>query len=176
MSDIDDLEKSFKNIDIEDNCLSGSDSASETREALNLEDLLESNNLPNNSNNFNLNSNINFEINIAELEAKLVALKAEGNLVFPILETIQENNIAFANSNISNMANNFKPEYLNCVPQFDGNPCELNRYLATCKSLIDNFYDVANANCFQNIYLINSLIGKLSGNARLVVNVQNVSS
>ncbi|XP_048522609.1 uncharacterized protein LOC125504520 [Dendroctonus ponderosae] len=70
----------------------------------------------------------------------------------------------------------FKPEYLSCVPQFDGNPSELNRFLATCKSIIDNFYNARDVNCFQNTYLLNSLIGKLTGNARLVVNVQNVST
>lgn len=70
----------------------------------------------------------------------------------------------------------FKPEYLNCVPVFNGNPSELNRFLAICKSLIDTFYDIANPQCFQNIYLLNSLIGKLSGNAKLIVNVQNVTN
>lgn len=32
-----------------------------------------------------------------------------------------------------NMAH-FKPEYLKCVPEFDGNPNDLNRYLSTCQS------------------------------------------
>lgn len=27
-----------------------------------------------------------------------------------------------------------KPGHLNCVPTFDGNPLELNRYLAICES------------------------------------------
>lgn len=70
----------------------------------------------------------------------------------------------------------FKPEYLNCVPQFDGNPNELNRYLSTCESLISSFYNAAEPDCFQNVYLINSLIGKLKGNAQLVVNIQNVTT
>ncbi|XP_071052902.1 uncharacterized protein [Onthophagus taurus] len=69
-----------------------------------------------------------------------------------------------------------KPEYLNCVPQFAGNPNELIRYIQTCQSLITAFYDVSKPNDFQNIYLLHSLIGKLTGNARLVVNIQNVST
>lgn len=70
----------------------------------------------------------------------------------------------------------FKPEYLNCVAQFDGNPNELNRFLSSCESIITNFYDNANVNNFQNVFLLNSLINKLTGNARVVVNIQNVST
>lgn len=70
----------------------------------------------------------------------------------------------------------FKPEYLQCVPQFDGNPNDLNRYLTTCQSLIDNFYNVSNPLDFQNTFLLNSLIGKLSGTAKIVVNIQNIST
>lgn len=74
-----------------------------------------------------------------------------------------------------NMAE-FKSEYLKCVPIFDGDPNELNRYLTTCESIINNFYDLRNPNSFQNVYLLNSLVSKLSGNAKLVVNIQNVST
>lgn len=88
-------------------------------------------------------------------------------------------NIEKSNSNIrsskSAMAQ-FKPEYLNCVPIFDGSPNDLNRYLATCQSLIDTFYDVVNPQIFQNVYLLNCLVGKLSGQAKLVVNIQNVTT
>ncbi|KAJ8977117.1 hypothetical protein NQ317_005245 [Molorchus minor] len=70
----------------------------------------------------------------------------------------------------------FKSEYLKCVPQFDGNPNELNRYLSTCESLISHFYDPTNPNNFENIYLLNSLVSKLTGNARLVTNIQSVTT
>ena len=69
------------------------------------------------------------------------------------------------------MANEFKPEYLNFVPAFDGDPTELNRFLSTCQTLIDNFYKQAIGNCFYNTYLLNSLINKLTGNARLMINI-----
>lgn len=65
----------------------------------------------------------------------------------------------------------FKPEFLNCVPNFDGNPNDLYRYLSVCESLINTFYNNANLADFQNVYLLNSLISKLSGNAKLVVNI-----
>lgn len=81
-------------------------------------------------------------------------------------------------SNIERLINmaQFKPEYLNCVPSFDGNPNDLNRYLATCQSLVDNFYDNANPYNFQNTYLLNSLVGKLTGQAKLIINIQNVTT
>ncbi|KAH1022174.1 hypothetical protein HUJ04_011606, partial [Dendroctonus ponderosae] len=89
-----------------------------------------------------------------------------------------------SNNNNINKISNFnkslkmllKPECLNCVPTFDGNPTELNRYLAIWESIISNFYDATNPNNFQNVYLLNSLIGKLTGNARLVINIQAVST
>lgn len=70
----------------------------------------------------------------------------------------------------------FKVEYLNCVPTFDGNPNDLNRFLNICDSLINQFYDAANPNNFQNTFLLNSLVSKLSGSAKLVVNIQNVNT
>lgn len=104
----------------------------------------------------------NLEVNLENLESNLNLGNLESNLNLNIIENLT--------------MSQFKPEYLNCVPQFDGNASELNRYLATCKSLIDNFYDQTQPNLFQNIYLLNCLIGKLTGNARLVVNVQNVKT
>lgn len=79
------------------------------------------------------------------------------------------------NTNLINMSQ-FKTEYLNCVPQFNGDPNELNRYLSICESLIANFYKHENPNDFQNTYLLNSLISKLTGNAKVIVNIQNVST
>ena len=70
----------------------------------------------------------------------------------------------------------FKPEYLKCVPVFDGNPNDLNRYISTCQSIIDSFYNLTTPQSFQNVYLLNSLVGKLTGQAKLIVNIQNVST
>lgn len=70
----------------------------------------------------------------------------------------------------------FKTEYLKCVPEFDGNPAELQRYLSTSENIINAFYDVNNLNNFQNSYIINSLINKLTGTAKIVINIQNVRS
>jgi len=42
--------------------------------------------------------------------------------------------------------------------------------------LIDNFYNTANQRDFQNVFLLNSLIGKLTGTAKIIVNIQNVTT
>jgi len=70
----------------------------------------------------------------------------------------------------------FKAEYLNCIPTFDGKPNDLQRYLAVCQSVIDAFYKPNQPNDFQNIYLLNCIIGKLTGNAKLVLGTQNVTT
>lgn len=79
------------------------------------------------------------------------------------------------NNRKSTMAQ-FKPEYLSCIPQFDGNPNDLNRYLAVCQSIINSFYIEADPNNFQNVYLLNCLIGKLTGNAKLVLGIQTINT
>lgn len=76
----------------------------------------------------------------------------------------------------ANMSQAFNSEYLKCVPVFDGNPNDLNRYLAVCEAIINEFYDNTNPGSFKNIYLLNSLISKLQGNAKLVINIQNVAT
>ena len=70
----------------------------------------------------------------------------------------------------------FKLEYVNCVPQFDGNLNELNRYLATCESIINSFYDAKYPDSFLNVYLLNSLLGEVTGNAKLIVNILNAAT
>lgn len=63
----------------------------------------------------------------------------------------------------------FKPEYLNCLPEFRGNPNDLNRFNET---LINLFYDVGNLKNFQNIYSLNSIVSKLKGKANAFVKIQ----
>nr|XP_023027954.1 uncharacterized protein LOC111515995 [Leptinotarsa decemlineata] len=90
-----------------------------------------------------------------------------------------DSSVSLPNSSSSSniiMANQFNSEYLRCVPEFDGNPNDLNRYLAVCDSIINTFYNVAEPTSFQNVYLLNCLISKLSGNAKVVANIQNVSN
>lgn len=96
-------------------------------------------------------------------------------LEIPLVTKEEVNSLSIKILSSFNMAQ-FKPEYLKCVPEFDGNPNDLNRYLSTCQSLIDNFYNSANQRDFQNVFLLNSLIGKLTGTAKIIVNIQNVTT
>ena len=66
----------------------------------------------------------------------------------------------------------FKVEYLNCVPNFDGNPNDLQEFLDSAESIIDTFFDVSNPTCFQNIYVFKSISNKLTGSAKTAVNIQ----
>lgn len=81
-----------------------------------------------------------------------------------------------SNQNLQTNMATFNPEYLKCVPVFDGNPNDLNRYLTVCEAIINEFYDNTNSRSFKNVYLLNSLISKLQGNAKLVINIQNVGT
>ncbi|KAJ8967270.1 hypothetical protein NQ314_002998 [Rhamnusium bicolor] len=113
-------------------------------------------------------------------EVKNLPSISQNNSLHILESNIQTSN-QIINSKISLTSENqimaqFKPEYLSCVPQFDGNPNELNRVLSTCDSVITAFYDATNPNNFHNVYLLNSLIGKLTGSAKVVVNIQSVTT
>lgn len=101
-------------------------------------------------------------------------LETEGKL---IKELVIQVDSVFNKNNQVNMPNEiFKAEYLNCIPDFDGNPNELGRYLATCESILAKFYNRTDEGCFHNSYLLHSFLSKLKGNARLVINIHNVET
>lgn len=148
MSNIDEIINRLNNLNLQANNLSPStDSTSQSEEVIRL---------------------INQALNNTETESSAAG----------ITESIITNNSqqTSLNSNTVIMATSFKPEYLNCVPHFDGNPNDLNRYLSVCQSLIDTFYKANEPHNFQNVYLLNCIIGKLTGNAKLVLGTQNVNT
>lgn len=103
-----------------------------------------------------------------------------GSASYSHIQEIQEvqsniNNTLSVSSNQIKMPE-FKAEYLNCIPTFDGKPNDLHRYLVVCQSVIDTFYKPNQPNDFQNIYLLNCIIGKLTGNAKLILGTQNVTT
>lgn len=77
--------------------------------------------------------------------------------------------------NSANMST-FKPEYLKCLPEFDGNPNDLHNYITISESIINKFYDTANPNSFENSYILFSITSKLQGNAKAVVNISGSTS
>lgn len=72
--------------------------------------------------------------------------------------------------------NNFDVAYLKCVPQFNGDSNELHRFLRISDQIIETYYDRVNQNNFRNVYLLNSLLNKLEGNAKVVVNINKVDN
>lgn len=78
--------------------------------------------------------------------------------------------------NYNNTMANFKPEYLQCIPEFNGDAIELNRFLNVSESIINSFYDATNPASFHNTYLLNSIISKLKGNARALINIQGADN
>lgn len=70
----------------------------------------------------------------------------------------------------------FKHEYLNCVPNFSGNPNELNEFLATADSIVETFFDRQNPHNFINVFILKSIQNKITGDAKVAVNIQHCAT
>lgn len=69
-----------------------------------------------------------------------------------------------------------KREYLKMIPTFSGEPLLLTRFLEVADRLYENFFDQENLQNFQNHFLYDSILSKITGKAVDVVfsnNVQN---
>lgn len=64
-----------------------------------------------------------------------------------------------------------KSEYLNMIPDFNGEPELLPRFIQICEKLVVRFYNSQNINDFQNEYLMSSILAKIKGSAAV-----NISS
>lgn len=109
-----------------------------------------------------------------------------------LIERIEVLSISHSNSKInssSNLVNSddkiivenmatmtFKPEYLKCIPQYDGNPNELNEFIASAESIIETFVDNENTGNFINTFILRSIMNKLVGNAKIAINIQTVTT
>ncbi|XP_057666030.1 GATA zinc finger domain-containing protein 4-like [Diorhabda carinulata] len=114
---------------------------------------------------------MNSEVTINELT------RALNNL---LLETTTDSNPTNSSSTVNNQIDMavqpLKWEYSNCIPDFDGNPNDLNRFISVSESLISNFIDRTNPNNYQNVYLLNSIIAKIKGKAKTVINIQTCNT
>lgn len=141
----------------------------------------------------NILSNFSLQESLTDSDSRIennIDIDQESHLITNLTEQVTrlfEDNInsvtmSVRNTNVNPNVTNpaaaevFKSEYLNCIPEFDGNPNELGRYLSVCESILTSFYDHARPDSFHNIYLLNSIISRLKGNARLVINIQDVTS
>lgn len=64
-----------------------------------------------------------------------------------------------------------KPEYINMVPDFNGEAELLPRFIQICEKLVNRFYNAEDEGDFQNEYLMSSILAKIKGEAAI-----NISS
>lgn len=60
---------------------------------------------------------------------------------------------------------------VNIIPDYDGNPNRLFRFISTSESVLTQFYQEAEPDNFQNQIVLQSILGKLKGKAEEVVNI-----
>lgn len=63
----------------------------------------------------------------------------------------------------------FRKEYLNMVPEYNGEPELLSRFINACERLIVKFHNTDDPDCFENVYLLDSLLSKIRGPASVIV-------
>lgn len=86
------------------------------------------------------------------------------------------NNSATSTSNSASNSNTnvtmaLKSEYLNMIPEFNGEQQLLPRFIEICEKLVNKFYNAEDENDFQNEYLMSSILAKIKGKAAI-----NISS
>ena len=110
---------------------------------------------------------------------------------------MSEENTLFKNIDVSNLLKNsgdnltsinklyniktekmaqFNVVYLDSIPKFSGETTELSRFIASCDDLINAFLDKNTPDSYNNKYLIYSILNKLEGNAKVIVNINNIAS
>lgn len=82
--------------------------------------------------------------------------------------------------NITKMTTRPKIEVkpLELVPEFDGSPCRLFRFISMATEVLNTYWDPTpdNANCPQNMYVFNSIISKLTGRAEEVISISGAQT
>lgn len=69
-----------------------------------------------------------------------------------------------------------KKEYLDMIPEYNGEPTMLSRFISICDKVVAKFFVVENPDDFQNEYLFSSILSKLKGQALEVVVNSNTYS
>lgn len=77
---------------------------------------------------------------------------------------------------IRNMAPVLDIKNLSVIPTFDGNPNKLHRFISVADSILNHYFDAANAANFQNILLLNGIINKIEGRAEEVIAIHGAKS
>lgn len=67
-------------------------------------------------------------------------------------------------------------DLLKTIPEYNGNPVGLVRFIKTVEQISETYYDTRKINCPQNILIINTIFSKLTGAASEAVNIYNASN
>lgn len=65
---------------------------------------------------------------------------------------------------------------LSIIPNFNGNPNKLYRFIEASEAILTHYFDTDNAANFQNVLLLNGILNKLEGRAEEVVAISGSSS
>lgn len=105
-----------------------------------------------------------------QLSILLSNLNIEKNnlLEKPFVNITQIENLNMAPPTVLDIKN------LSVIPNFNGNPNTLHRFISACESILTEYYDKTNTNSFQNVLLTNSILNKLEGRAEEVIVINGV--
>lgn len=124
------------------------------------------------------NSSIDsFIENDCELESDL--LNSFNNLSISSRNTLLNNielNNSINNLNMPNTIPVFDIKNLSIVPDFDGNPNKLHRFIQSAEALLLHYFDTNNLANFQNTLLLNGILNKLHGRAEEIVAIHGATS
>lgn len=135
-----------------------------------------------------------FDSSLSELTSKLLTLfvSQETQNCSININTDSNKNSAQSSDNLNILSNSFsnnsnnlnsfsimtsRPQIeikpLELVPEFDGSPCRLFRFISMASEVLNTYWDStpANINCPQNMYIFNSIISKLRGRAEEVISI-----
>lgn len=128
-------------------------------------------------NNLRINSRENQE-NISSSHSTLREIISCNDLNNPS-NTSQNLNIS-NNSTNSNNLNMPVPaldiKNLSIIPNFDGNPNKLYRFISASESILTHYFDKTNLANFQNVLLMNGILNKLEGRAEEVIAINGADS
>lgn len=65
---------------------------------------------------------------------------------------------------------------LSVIPNFNGSPSKLHRFINVCESLLNHYFDIQNRDNFQNTLLINGILNKLEDRAEEIVAIHGANN
>nr|CAH7732028.1 unnamed protein product [Callosobruchus chinensis] len=94
-------------------------------------------------------------------------------------ETETTSNLLVRNMTTPSVSRHHVPSFdvklLQIIPDFDGNPCRLYRYLEVSTDLLNTYWNATEPDCVQNKILLHGIFSKLSGAAEQVFSLSGTS-